>query len=480
MWPHLFDAGEQVANLLYWTAFPLLLCGMYLLMGKFTRHKTFKLGILLLFISAPIMYRNFTSVLIQETWMGVLLLSCVYILIDTLRNKKTTTKEYILLGCIFGVLPLIKPTGWLYLILLVFFLQKPFKKNILSIIIGFILSVCISGYPYILYQNYQLYGSPSGSAAFSRIHVASLSPVQLITHTLRLPFALIKFPCYTPNCLASSDTKVQTLASYIGATTILEKETTESWIGTFQYLSSDPDRNFGFGGIVWFILIMLSLVDAYRILFKKQTVPLTHQVLLVFSGIILLQLYVVRWEDASGVPYKHLVGAFAIACVFSYRLFDFIRKKKYHLILLSLYILLFMSILPLISTTIASIDASSIGDDQEAIRTMRTRPNIYAYFLSTLPSPTTFLVAEPSAPEYPLFWFQGHQKNIVHLLSRLPESSEEDNLNKIQQLLSQQDIHYVIISGDTQLTNAILNTNPLYTKTSMEFESIPIDIIHVK
>ena len=480
MWPHLFDAGERVANLLYWTAFPLLLCSMYLLMGKFTHHKTFKLGILLLLISAPIMYKNFTTVLIQETWMGVLLVSCLYILIDTLHNKTTSVRTYILLGCAFGVLPLIKPTGWFYMLLLLFFLQKRLQKHILPIVAGCMISISISGYPFILYQNATLYGAPSGSPEFSRIHLASLSPKQLVTHTIRLPFALIKIPCYTPNCLVSTDTKVQALASYLRATTVLEKETTESWIGTFQYMSSDSDRNFGFGGILWFILILLSLGDAYRIIVKKQKVRLAHQVFLVFTSIILLQIHTVRWEDTSGVPYKHLVGAFAIACSFSYRLFEFIWKKKYHVMQSALYILLFLSILPLISTTITSINAWSMGDDQEAIRTMRTGPNIYASFLSTLPSPTTFLVAEPSAPDFPLFWFQGHQKNIVHLLSRLPEASEEDDLNKIQQLLSQQDIHYVIISGDTQLTNAILNTNPLYAKTSVEFESTPIDIIHVK
>ena len=480
MWPHLFDAGERVANLLYWTAFPLLLCGMYLLMGKFTHHITFKLGILLLLISAPIIYKNFNSVLIQETWMGVLLVSCFYILIDTLQNKTTVVRTYIFLGFTFGVLPLIKPTGWFYTILLLFFLQKPFRRHIFPIISGFIISIFISGYPSILYQNYQLYGSLSGSPEFTNIHLSSLTPIQFMTHSIRIPFTLIKFPCYTPNCLTSFDIKVQALASYLGATTTLDKEREESWIGTFQYISADPDSNFGFGGIIWFLLLILSLVDTYRMLSKKQTLPLTHQVFLVFSGIILLQLYVARWENASGVPYKHLIGAFAITCVFSYRLFECIWKKKYHVIQSALYILLFISVLPLISTTITSIYAWSMDDNQEAIRTMRTGPNIYASFLSTLPSPTTFLVAEPSAPDYPLFWFQSHQKNIVHLLSRLPESSEEDNLYKIQQLLSQLDIHYVIISGDTQLTNEILNTNPLYAKTSTEFESTPIDIIHVK
>lgn len=480
MWPHLFDAGEVVANMLYWTAFPILILSMYLLMGTFTSHKTYKLGALLLFISAPIIYRNFTSILIQETWMGVMLLSCLYLLIDTLRNKTITIRTCLILGCTFGVLPLIKPTGWFYIILLLFFLQKPFRTHILPIILGFIISIFISGYPYILYQNYQLYGSPSGSAAFSRIHVASLSPIQFVTHTIRLPFSLIKFPCYTPNCLASFDTKIQTIASYVGATTTLDKEGAESWIGTFQYLSSDPDRNFGFGGIIWFILIMLSLVDAYRILCKKQTVPLTHQVLLVFSGIILLQLYVMRWEDASGVPYKHLIGAFAIACVFSYRLFQFIWKKQYRVIQWTLFFLLVRSIFPLILTTLTSIRSWSIHDDYEAIQKMRLGPNIYASFLSTLQSPSTFLVVEPSAPDYPLFWFRGNRKNRVYLLSRLPESTEEDNLKKIQQLLFKQDIHYVIISGDTELSDMIMKTNPLYTKTSMEFESTPINIIHVK
>ena len=125
----------------------------------------------------------------------------MYLLYKRLTQQQTTPSFLMLLGVSFAVLPQLKPTGWFFTLFLFILFLKQYRKNFLSVLFGFVLSLILSGYPIILYQNYLLYGAPGGTPDFTSIHLASISLHQLLTHLVRIPFLFIKLPCYTPQCL---------------------------------------------------------------------------------------------------------------------------------------------------------------------------------------------------------------------------------------------------------------------------------------
>ena len=482
MWPNLFQAGELVTNLLFWTAFPIITFLIYIVCSLFTKNRNYIFLTILLFITAPIIFRNATMILIQEMWLGVILLSCMYTIINIFQTKQTLSPlVWGYLGFSFGILPLIKPTGWFYTALLLLFVKKKFIKRIPIILTGFLISIIVSGYLLLLSQNYYLYGSPGGSKSFTTIHTAALSFKQLYIHTIRLPFLFLKLPCYANTCFSSIDNGVQKTVSFIHADTLLDKEDTENWIGAFQYTLADPDKNFGIGGIIWFFLILLSLSDLYSLIIKKKSLSIDQLLLLSITGIVLIQLYLIRWEDHSGVPYKHLIGVFAITMLFCYRLCTYIDTRIYRYGSTIICIGMLLLSIPLFTNTMQSIYTWTHNPTIEMIHAMRLQENPYNNLLPTIPSHSNILIIEPfNAPDYQLFASNTNQWNNVYLYTIPFDNIDEHTIQDMHQQVVMNNIQYIFIQDHSELIQVLLQmptTYQLFETTN--FETIPIYIIKI-
>ncbi|MFZ2024814.1 MAG: hypothetical protein WAV51_00830 [Microgenomates group bacterium] len=482
MWPNLFQAGERITNILYWTAFPIITILLYVIGSLFTKNKIHRLLTGMLFVTAPIIFRHASMILIQEMWLGVILLSCVYTVIHAFHAEQKTTRQFWwYLGFSFGILPIIKPTGWFYTLLLLLLLRKKFIKRIPIVLAGFLMSFVLSGYLLLLHQNYQLYGSPGGSKPFTAIHTASTSFKQLYIHTLRLPFLFLRLPCYTNTCFPFIDTTMQKIISFVGADTPLDKEDTENWIGTFQYGVTDPDKNFGFGGIIWFFLIFLSLADLYSLIIKKKPLSTNQLLLLGLTSITLIQMYLIRWEDQSGVPYKHLIGVFAVMLLFCYRLFTYIdtRVYRYSSTIFSIGILLLS--VPLFTTTMRSIYIWTHTPTIEMIHAMRLQENPYKNLLPTIPSHSNILVIEPfNAPDYQLFASNTNQWNNVYLFTIPFDKTDEHTIQAMHQYIVKHNIQYLFVQEHSELIQKVLQMPTTYQLfATIDFESVPMYIIKI-
>lgn len=468
LWPFLFTSHETVATLFYWLAFPILCLQIYFFTKHLIKRQSAILCALLLFITAPILYRHVSLILIQELWLSVVLVSCIYLLYTALTKHQKNPLVFVLIGSSFGLLPQLKPTGWFYTLFLLLFLLKQYRKQYLSVIFGFFLSLTLSGYFIILYQNYLLYGSFGGTHDFTSLHLASFSFHQLVVHLLRIPFLFIKIPCYTTAC-HGLDTVFQPLSTFVGATKLLPYELSEGWIGTFQYLSSDPDRNFGFGGIIWFFLLCISLWFFYALVKQKTTDTqiVKKQIIMLFSGIIFLMLFVIRWEDASGVPYKHLISPFALACIFGMSVIKWKHDLSYYL----LSVVMLCCSFPLIQQTMYTIQLWKTGQIHEVEQELRLTPSPYAAFLETLSTPTTFLILEHTGiPHYSLYFLNKEKVNSLSFFIPPTPLHVDQYAQSITHMMDENAITYVITPDDKVLI-ASLSRLPVFTYiTAISFE----------
>jgi len=482
MWPILMHAGENVANVFFWSLYPATIILIFLLSRRFTTKLSIQILPPLLYAIAPIIFKNYSTSLSQELLLAPMLLSATYFLLESLNNKAISQRIFILLGIIFGLLPQIKPTASAYLILglPLYTIPTGRSKIFLYLSIGMLSSFILTGYIFILVQNTRLYGTPGGTTEFIQDHTASVSMYQLITHLKRIPFTFLKIPCYSSTCTSGIDSFMQLLSSKSGATNILrDEDTIPPTIGIFTYTSNDLDRNFGFGGIALCVILLLSCVDLTRTIIKKTPLSKIQLLQLSFTATFLVQILFTRWQDLRGVPYRHVIALFALGCVFSTRIFQRIKAKLPLVIQYILIGCILLTTAKLFSKSINSIHELINPDTSNTMGIIHPEPPLYLDFLSKITAPSCILLIEPfGIPDYPFFWFNNQPINRVYLSADLSNLSETEAYSYLNKTIKSMQIDYVVAGGFSSIIDKLLLYNPQYTKILIEFESNPIYVIY--
>ncbi len=313
MWPHLFAAGQQTAQAFYWFAFPLSVIGIALLSRLLTQNTTTQAITALLFTSAPIVMNEYTYTLTQESWLGLLTLSFGYFALLQSSTAMVRKILLLLLGAGLGVMLFIKHTAIAYLLTLpILVLGKNDAGRRLSLIgVGLIVSLLISGYVVLMYQNAQRYGTMLGGKEFRTVHMADLSLIQIRTHLARMPFIFMWVPPFPPGFTRAVEQTEIRIADFVGAATILPYEAELPMIGTFPSQLSRTRVSFGPGGVVWIFLFLLAPIG---IVVSRGQKRVRHVLVGAILLVIMVQIITVRWMELSSVPYRHLISTFALIC----------------------------------------------------------------------------------------------------------------------------------------------------------------------
>jgi hypothetical protein len=133
------------------------------------------------------------------------------------------------------------------------------------------------------------------SAPVVATHRADLSPYQVWTHAVRVPFALFELP-WMPwqdarSALMNAGNRVYSAL----APHPLPLERDGDWPGRFLYRVPEYARYYSLGAFAFLVLLL------------RRTIA-TNLALLLFAGIV----FGVRWMDGASVPLRFLLGAYAM------------------------------------------------------------------------------------------------------------------------------------------------------------------------
>lgn len=319
-WPNLFISGEKIAKLFYWTAFPLTCLLLFLFIKRFTDNIFKAIAGVSLFVSTPIIFNFFTTSLIQETWLSSLIISFVYFLIESIKEK--TNRKYLLLGIVgvsFSLLIFIKISSvFLSLTLLIYLFEYPrlLWKN-MSVVFGwFLIGGIFSGLFLLLYQNYMIYKNPFGSDELRNLAVSTDNTIQKYwTRTSRIPFVYMEFPTYSKNISSYLEGNLRELTTLVGAdNTIINKSTGEN--EPYKYHLTPKQIHFSIGGLL--ILIAFVRIFLAKILKEKTLIRRDVGVILVLLFISLtMELNTFLWQESFILPYRHLLAYYSVLLAIS-------------------------------------------------------------------------------------------------------------------------------------------------------------------
>ena len=411
LWPNLFHLPQESGNLVYWLAFPLTSIAIYLLAGDFTKQRELKLLNVFVLISSPIFFYFSTYTLIQESWLGLILISFIYFLITDIRTSKQKKSASFWVGTSLAVAVFIKITGIYYMpALLIYFLIKENRlKRILCVSAGFLLGLFLSGTVVLTIQNIQLYGSFLGTKEFYQAHEAHFSELQITTHLKRLPFLFLDFPLFSSSLTHIAQQKINALAQTMGASATLPEEDTAWWWGKYTYRLTYPNTVYSVNGIIWVSLIFYCFILCVRKIRKREFIPKEYVIFILISGAWVVEVLTIRWAEGANLPYRHLLSAFCLGISF----FCLFFPKKYSRLTLAFVFIFFVisGLPPLLKELgkLQNIDKNYSAPMQEAY---------YPSFLDTIQQPISYLlVEEQNTRDYPFFWLHSQQLNRVYLFN---------------------------------------------------------------
>jgi len=452
MWPMLFQVNENIALILYWLAFPLSILVIYYFSEFFTNKVTVRLFSAVIYAITPIIFEYYSYSLVQESWLGLLLLSSVYFLFLDLKSESKTKEISICVGLILGLLGFIKLTGWFYfpIFLLSYFYVFKYKaiNKLKYVFIGFIISFFITGNFLAVYQNIKLYSSPFGSVGFQQEHLSDRSLKTIKIQAARIPFLFLEFPVFSKYLTEKVENFFQVNSKILGATAFLVKENENWWIGKYQYDLSPINKRFSVGGIIWFFSPLVVLYF-YK---KNSKMNINYFVYLTFFSIVILQLFITKWAEGSDVPSRHLLSSYLIACSFFpliFSLFDKYLSRKISYIFLCLLLIISMQRLLFEIENLDKLLKPSL--DPSPDRITKTQQYPYEDFLNWLEEPTSFLVEElPATQDYSLFWYKGSPQNKVYLTYNSEHLDNTEYSKKILSLFKEKQIEFLVLNNPSK------------------------------
>lgn len=464
LWPNLFNTGDQIANIFYWLALPLSVVGIYLFTGLFTTSAKIRAVTVLLFASTPIVVRYFTFTLVQESWLGLLLLSFLYFLLSDVRRPRLLPHVSFTTGLSLGALFFLKPTALIYLLApVVLFTVKTDKiARFAWTLAGLITFIVLSGYGLLTSQNISLYGNAFGSAAFQQLHMTYPSLRQVLTHLIRFPFALLEFPVFIPTVAAILEQWLQQGAVFLGATAELYEETQKVWLGVYRYQLTTPNTRFGLGGVLWLFLFLVHGVQLFRMRTVSAEKRHDYAVYTVLLITVVIQIVQIRWAELSGTPYRHLLSYFVAITAFFPLYLAKVYRRVGKLPAALLMLVLLAAGCQFVFIHLGQLHAIWGGSPRNYTEgRILTQTSPYSAFLQNLKRPTTILlVGVENTLDYPLFANDRQNRNTVYRMHNADALPDDAFFKKLDMFIQANNVEYIVLYNQPEALIRAVQTKP--------------------
>lgn len=318
MWPVLFTKSEFIGRMVYWTGFPAAATGFYTLIRTMDCSKINSLFSVLIFTSTPIIY-FFGLNLEPLIWVSFFSIGSGYWAVRMNQAPLQRLKFIFLLGlcCIltanaknFGIALI--PAGAAAIIIVQ--LQLKSNNQFITIIktlgmytAAIFTGLLLSGFGFLLIQNWMLFGNPASSPAHINQNISEFSFYQFYVHTIRIFFVLAEIP------ISHGDKFLMEIGNWclhlLKADTPLPKEIEWEWVGhyTYQVPQWPGLRNFGISGIFIFLGLTLFIKSTIKGVKHEDIISTTKAILksdkfplfVIASTLFFSPAYILRWINSG-------------------------------------------------------------------------------------------------------------------------------------------------------------------------------------
>lgn len=445
LWPLLFTKTELIARMIFWLGYPLAIVGLYTLLRVLQAGRIVSALGSLVFAATPIVIRHAVG-LKPELWLTLFVIGAVFWVVRACRQSDQRGLSFLGAGLFLALSINLKFTALALLpgVLALPWLMGLPQKKLLSerlIILGFVVGLFFSGLVITVGFNLANYGHILGPQPMRQVHASDLSPIQLYTHAVRLPFLLFELP-EAPSPTREILTNFgQATLHFLRANHPLPLEKEEGWPGLFVYVMPQHANNFSGGGLIWLPVLAIGLIAFIQDL--RSSYP--HLQLSPLSLLVMLDLlflfsiiFLVRWMPHSGLPERFLVAPYTLGLAISGVILSrFISGHKLaQAITLILVVFTVYPSLQLQMDRIKNIISSPILKEQ------LDWP--FAEALNYIPAQARILfVGSQAVADYPLFAPNNGYANQVFLWGKYPFDSR-----RMQALIETKQITHVLIEND--------------------------------
>jgi hypothetical protein len=447
LWPVLLSRTESVGRMFFWLAYPGAAIGQYLLLRGLRLSRELALVGALILLSTPLVADSAIG-LRPEMWAVMALLGTAYWAVAICLNPERIEAKCFFLG-LFAIFSInARPTALALLpsIAIIPFCTRTAVRPLLrlrALSSGLLCGIALSSLIIPLGFNFVRYGNPFGAAALQKVVGADISPIQLYTHAVRLPFLLLELPdvAVPPSVLARLDNVGNQTISALGAGAPLPLEDKLQWLGKFSYRLPERATRFSIWGVLWIpvlaFAVCLSLREV-RVTWPEVCLTSIPGLLLLAVPLFVAIVLGTRWVPNAAVPDRFLIGPYALMLPIAMALAGTYISGRRLREAVALLVVVFGVYQPLragmydaVHSVVSPITPDKVDEPfQEALGSIPDGAHI-------------LFVGNQNAPDYPLFSPRAHYANSVTPWGKTPFDGE-----RMQALIQSEQITHVLLQDD--------------------------------
>jgi hypothetical protein len=451
LWPVLLTRTESIGRMVFWLAYPCAAIGQYWLLRSLRLSRGLALLGSLILLSTPVVIASSIGVK-PEMWTVVALLGTAYWAAAICMDPDRMEAKCFFLG-LFAILSVnIRPTALALLpvIAIVPFLVRTAVRprlRVRGLALGLLCGAALSSVVIPVGFNLVLYHDPLGPARLRNVARADISPIQLYTHAVRLPFLLLELPdaAVPQSILARVGALGNRIISAMGADEPLPLENDQSWVGKFSYGLPETATTFSLWGIFWIPVLGVAIWRLLReVLATGPEINLTSMSILTLLAVTLFVaiLFGTRWIPNATAPVRFLIGPYALMLPIGLALAGTYLSGRKLGEALALLVVAFGVYQPLRSevfyaarSVVSPVTAADVDQPfQEA--------------LTSIPDGSHILFAgNQDAPDYPLFAPRANYANSVTSWGKTPFDPQ-----RMRFLIDSEQITHVLLQHDQMVS----------------------------
>jgi hypothetical protein len=484
LWPVLLTRTESIGRIVFWLAYPGVAIGQYWLLRSLRLSRGLALLGGLILLSTPLVADSAIG-LKPEMWSVMALLGTAYWAVAICMNPERIEVKCFFLG-LFAILSVnMRPTALALLpsIAIVPFCARTAVRPLLRVrglTLGLLCGAALSSLIIPVGFNLIRYHNPLGPAALQSVGRADISPIQLYTHAVRLPFLLSELPdvAVPPTVLARLETVGNQIISALGAGTPLVLEDERPWPGKFSYRLPERATRFSIWGVLWIPVLGFAvwlLLREALVTWPEVTLTSIPTLTLLAVPLLVVILFGTRWMANSALPDRVLIGPYALMLPIGLALAGtYISGAKFGeavallVVVFGVYQPLRTDIYNAVHSVVSPITAADVNEPfQEP--------------LDSIPDGSHILfVGNQDAPDYPLFSPQGHYANSVISWGKTSFDAE-----RMQSLIQSEQITHVLVQHDQIVAfhwDPPVSTGELVAWLSLQpdIREIPLSTLHMR
>ena len=469
--------------MIFWLAYPIAAAGQYWLLRSLRLSRGVALLGGLILLSTPLVAESAIG-LKPEMWTIVALLGTAYWATAICMKPERTGAKCFLLG-LFAILSVnTRPTA---LALLPSIAVVPFCvrtavsrwSRARGLALGILCGAALSCLMIPVGFNVVRYHHPLGPATLRNVAQADISPVQLYTHAVRLPFLLLELPdvAVPPSVLARWNTMGNRTISALGAGAPLPLED-RPWPGRFTYGLPERATRFSMWGVFWIpflgFAVWLLLREAV-VTWPEVNLSSIPMLTLLAAPLLAAVLFGARWMADSALPERLLIGPYALMLPIVLALVGTRLSGGKLREALTLLVVAFGVYQPLrahvyyaVQSVVSPVTAADVDQPFQEV-------------LDSTPEGSRILfVGNQNAPDYPLFSPRTHYANSVIPWGKTPFDAE-----RIQSLVQSEQITHVLLQHDQRV---LFQWNPTVSTSEMaawlahqpDIREVPLSTPHMR